>query len=251
MSQYHQEQSYGQPALDPYQQPAKTSALAITSLVCSLICCLPITTVLGVILGLFALMSIGSNPMKKGKGIAIAGIILGIVFTAGQAYFVFTLYTGFAVFKDAPYHAISPGFQGDYAGMRANFGAAGRTATDEQAQAFIEELRSRYGELNGATIDFSQYSNMQQPAPGTTAMTLPWILNFDNGPMDAELTFSGDDQVPGSNSIIFRDITILDASDGDITFPPPTTPAAGVGETLEDVGEAIQDAAESASDGSD
>ena len=67
-------------------QDRKTSGIAIASLVCSLICCIPVTTILGILLGVGAMVSIGSNPEKKGKGLAITGIILGAVFTALQAW---------------------------------------------------------------------------------------------------------------------------------------------------------------------
>ena len=71
---------------DPYAEPPKTSAMAVWSLVCSLIFCCPVTTVLGVLLGVGAVATIGSNPNKKGKGMAFTGILLGLVFSAVQVW---------------------------------------------------------------------------------------------------------------------------------------------------------------------
>ena len=61
---------------DPGEQ--KISGLAIGSLVCSLICCVPVTTIPGILLGIWAMVSIGNNPARKGKGLAVAGIMLGV-----------------------------------------------------------------------------------------------------------------------------------------------------------------------------
>ena len=232
MSQYNQGQGqyYGQPGVDPYQQAApKTSAMAVASLVCSLICCIPVLPAIGALLGLFALVSIGSNPMKRGKGLAVAGLLLGILFTAGQIYFGYTAYRTVMIFKDGPYEALQPGFQGDYATMRANFGAAGQAATDEEARAFIEGLRAAYGELQGSEIDLSQYQGMQQPGPGQTTVTMPWVLVFDSGRVDAELSFTESDQAGQDDKIIFSSITILDSTLEYATFPPPEDEAADGG----------------------
>lgn len=74
-------QPYGQPYPGysnlPSRQP--TSGLAVGSLVCSLIvCCIPVTSVVGVILGFCALPGINSGK-AKGKGVAYAGIVIGLL----------------------------------------------------------------------------------------------------------------------------------------------------------------------------
>jgi len=82
---------FGQPPqqaqpYQPMQQPGgeppakgKLSGLAIASLVLSLIMCVPICPFIGAILGIVAVLKIGKNPSLRGKGMAIAGIVLGIV----------------------------------------------------------------------------------------------------------------------------------------------------------------------------
>ncbi|MBI3185189.1 MAG: DUF4190 domain-containing protein [Myxococcales bacterium] len=64
----------------PYAQAApaaaggqKTNVLAIISLVSSVICCAPA----GIICGIIALNQIKANPNESGKGLAMAGIIVG------------------------------------------------------------------------------------------------------------------------------------------------------------------------------
>lgn len=65
-------------------RPARTSVMAVLSLLCSIpFCCVPLTGVLGVILGAMSLAFIGkSHGRLTGKPAAIAGIILGIATTA-------------------------------------------------------------------------------------------------------------------------------------------------------------------------
>lgn len=75
-------QQYGQPQPMGYGTgvPARTSAMAVLSLVCSLVCCIPGLSVLGVLFGGLALLAIAmSGGRVKGVGLAIAGLIVGIV----------------------------------------------------------------------------------------------------------------------------------------------------------------------------
>ena len=57
------------------------STLATAALVSSLIVCCPITTILGPILGVLALIRLPSRPHLKGKGFAWSSIIVGIIAT--------------------------------------------------------------------------------------------------------------------------------------------------------------------------
>ena len=66
----------------PTSQPAGTNKLAIMSLVMSLagFVCLPMLGgIIGAVLGIMAMASISSRPQQAGRGLAIAGIVLGAV----------------------------------------------------------------------------------------------------------------------------------------------------------------------------
>jgi hypothetical protein len=58
------------------QVPQKTNGLAIAGFVTSLACCSPV----GIILSAIGLNQISKDPNQKGKGLATAGLIIGIVF---------------------------------------------------------------------------------------------------------------------------------------------------------------------------
>ena len=68
------------------QVPQKTNGLAIAGFVTSIACCSPV----GIILSAIGLNQISKDPNQKGKGLATAGLIIGI------AFFVLTIiYYGF------------------------------------------------------------------------------------------------------------------------------------------------------------
>jgi hypothetical protein len=57
----------------------KTNVLAIVSLVSGIVCCIPVVSpAVAIITGVMAIKQIDANPAgEKGKGLAIAGLILG------------------------------------------------------------------------------------------------------------------------------------------------------------------------------
>lgn len=73
--------SYTNPTSTQYMppQPPKTSGAAITSLVCGLLLCIPvIPQLIAIITGFIGLKSAG-KPGMSGRGLAIAGLVLGFI----------------------------------------------------------------------------------------------------------------------------------------------------------------------------
>ena len=63
----------------PYPQAPRTSGAAVVSLVCGIVCCIPfVTSVIAIITGIVGIRST-SNPFVRGRGMALAGLILGIL----------------------------------------------------------------------------------------------------------------------------------------------------------------------------
>jgi hypothetical protein len=77
----------GAPAGYSLPPSGKTSGAAITSLVCGLIMCVPFVTGLVAIITGFVGVSATKNPGVRGRGLAIAGIILGFISIVGWGLF--------------------------------------------------------------------------------------------------------------------------------------------------------------------
>jgi hypothetical protein len=70
----------------PTPQPSRTNGMSIASLVLGLVgiplCFLFIPSVLAIAFGFVGLSQIKNDPTQKGRGLAIAGVILGAVMLA-------------------------------------------------------------------------------------------------------------------------------------------------------------------------
>lgn len=214
------EPHFGQPDQpnQMYQEP-RTSILAIASLVCSLVCCVPGLPALGALLGLGGLLAVSRNPMLRGTGLAIAGIVLGVLFTLGQGLIVMGGVRGYTELRDAPVRMLEIGFAGNYSDFRDRVAGAG---TDEQAEQFFNELRDRHGEVRSAEIDFDGFMRQFQQAGGTVddEVTFVWRIEFERATVELEAVMREEDQVPGAEYIIFHSLTVRDDERGDLRFPP-------------------------------
>ena len=64
----------------------KTNGLAIAGFVTALACCSPV----GIILSAIGLSQINKDPNQKGKGLATAGLIIGVISLVGTVlYYLF------------------------------------------------------------------------------------------------------------------------------------------------------------------
>lgn len=231
MSQYPG--NVNQPYTEAYAESPKTSGLAITALVCSLIFCCPLTTILGIILGAIAMVTIGSAPGRKGRGLAITAVLLGVIFTIGQAYFSYKLYDKYArIVTEGPREALELGYAGNIAGFKSQFYGRGATASDAEAQQFINDLRTRYGNFVSSKLDHQ--AQPAQPKPGQPEIPFPYVLTFQNKPdVNATVIIIMSDQ----KNILFdpklMSITVHDSSLGDLEYPPGTgtTGTAGTSAT--------------------
>jgi len=237
MSQYYQEQYYGQPAMDPTQVPPKTSGMAITSLVLSLIGIIPIcgilTAPIGVLLGLIAFVLISTNKSLKGRGLAIAAILLGVIFTvaqiAGGVYFYNTFLRDI---MEGPHRPLTAASSGDIAGFKSHFVGDGATASDADAQAFITELEARYGKFLTTSLD--QASPPPQAQTGQPRFVTPYLFLFENKSRTGSATYEMVDQMTGAFIQKWSSITVHDPDLGDLTYPPMQDGTHEIMESTED-----------------
>lgn len=173
-------------------EPERTSILAVLSLICSLLCCIPGFGLLGSLMGVGALVSIGgSNGRVGGKGLAWAGVILGLLATllwggvaigGGQAYRA--MQTEFAK-VDVPLRALD---QGDFATARTLLTPAAQAqATDEVMATFRDAYRDQLGALGNQPTTLRGWwagwvDNSQAMQNFSGQQVIPLVYSFDQSP---------------------------------------------------------------------
>ncbi len=201
---------------DQSAMATKTSGLAVTSLIFSLILCCPLTTILGPLLGLGAIVRIGRNPALKGRGLAVAAIILGIGFTVFQGFCArFAWEHFYRVMFTGPGTALVAGFAGDANGFRADFTGAAANATDEEVAAFVDELQDRYGAFQKSWIS----QDTAFPTVGATETTMTYVLTFANSTVDCEAVVVLQERAGGPPDFLLGSLMVLDSDLGDLPFP--------------------------------
>jgi hypothetical protein len=141
----------------------------VVSLVSGLVFCIPgVTGLIAVITGIVGIATTG-NPAVKGRGMAIAGLILGILSLAGWgAIFI----AGVSVFQKAgPQRIFAQQYVADLVGGKADQCVQNSTGNivPEQLQAYAKQSQA-WGAL-------------------TTNVAIPQNFNFDNG--KTTVTFQG------------------------------------------------------------
>lgn len=201
-----------------YTEPERTSIAAIFSLICSLICCLPGLPLLGVVLGALAMIGIGrSQGRVGGRGLAVAGIVLGLLFTVAQIGIV--IGGKFAADEWARGNAaMGPVFAdleaGQYDAVRAALGGQAALATDEELAAFRDAYQAELGSYVSAPQTTGELFGLYgQTAQSFQAIQgrgnfVPLFFTFDQGPALAAATFDPAGQATGQGP--FGGMVIVD-----------------------------------------
>jgi|GEM_PF-828108 len=174
------QQPYGQPG-PGYQMPGamqtrKTSGAAITSLVCGLLFCIPgLTGIIAVITGLIG-MSSTSKPNVGGRGMAITGLILGLLSIGGWSFAGYKLYgvaqEGMAIADDGKAFA-NDVIAGNYTSARQYTTS---TITDERLKELQTQL-SAWGTLSNVQVT----SANQSTTPGGNSFVVNGTATFTQG----------------------------------------------------------------------
>lgn len=137
----------------------RLSLLALFSLIFSLICLLPGLGVLGVIFGASALILIGkSRGRLSGKGLAITGVVLGLIVSVIWGSMVVGFGQAFRFYRDRiipPVAILMEHAGSDAAQARASLtpGAA-KSVTDEDLAQFAAGAEAHYGAFRHAPTGF-------------------------------------------------------------------------------------------------
>ena len=150
------QQGYQQPPGYGMQAPPRTSALAILSLVCSLLCC---TAPLGVVFGGLAMIGIGmSGGRVKGVGLALAGLVIGIIATVVLYGGMFVAVMGLNVFAQPVGSTLAAIEQRDADTVKSAFAQSVAGAIDrDRVNDFARAMESDLGPFDAAPDGFGDW----------------------------------------------------------------------------------------------
>ncbi len=183
---------FGSPTSAP-GEPERTSILALLSMISSIICCIPGLSILGTLMGIGALVTIGgSNGRVGGRGMAWTGVIVGVLVTMLWGGLLIGGASGARAFMGWT-NAIDPNIQAidssDYATARELLSPSAQTAaTDEAFETFRAAIAASVGGFDSQPTSFGGWFtvfgalgeniNSHQSA---SLSPLPVIYTFENG----------------------------------------------------------------------
>ena len=237
---------YAHPIDEPEEQlveaAPRVSIMALLSIVLSAICCIPGLGLLGSIFGGASLVAIRrSGGRLKGRGMAITGLVLGLVITIVWlgGWVVFSRSVGFAL--NSASTTMSAIEAGDWNTARAHIALAdGSSVTDEQLASFRTRYQAAAGSFTSmptGMIEFmksfgalgssaQQYQGPGGPLSGRNNV-IPIVATFDKGQfiIAAEIN-----PTASQGGVRFQDLVVSLPDGTEIRLflppPPPAPPAA-------------------------
>lgn len=183
--------------MDEFETPRPMSAAAVTSLVFGLLLCIPGAGLFGAVFGAVGLMSTGGETGRRGRGVAVSGLIfslVGIVGWGAAAYAVkqvwdTTVAPTMKVVFSGPDQVLTAAFAGDQTAFEADWMPG--TAPDEATrQAFVDGVTATLGAFQSAEIvDDGQGPPPEAMGPGGDAFDLPFTVVFAEGTVEAAVSF--------------------------------------------------------------
>lgn len=242
---------------NPYAQQAgfetpmpvapRTSVAAILALVCSLVCFIPGLSVLAIILGIAALVMISSSEGRVGgKGLAISGILIGLLVSVVWIGGLLLFRGAMGAFNTHLITPVSNVFQAiekkDYSTARTlmNTPSGMPGPTDAEFDAFITAYHAEVGtfqNMPGGMFDyFRSFQRVQgffQPTPGAPEMPIP--TEFSQGTAVVLVEFpqgTNPGSSPNPSGLPIVNLGILSSSGNKIWLIPkgtttPSTPSGG------------------------
>lgn len=203
--------------MDPAPSPPpRMSVCAVASLVLGLVLCCPLTSLAAIVLGAVGLNATKAR-MASGRGLAIAGLALGLVGTALQVAFGAWSYTTiYAPLMQGPAPALRAGLDRGAAAMMEQFVAPDDSSLEAEATAFLDTVKGRYGSLVACELDRST----QAPTPDSKRpeFEADFEIRFERATIKARsctLITTPD----GRLSMKLRWIELIDPALGDLRFP--------------------------------
>jgi hypothetical protein len=166
---------------------SRTSAAAVTSLICGLLGCVPgVTGLIAVITGIIGISRTG-NPAIKGRGMAIAGLILGLISLAGWGTFALG---GYGLYRaGAPARAFAKQYITDLSAGNEDKCLQDSTAnlSKDRLDSLAQAMKP-WGTLNDVKVfGFSVNNNN-----GVYAGVVSGVCTFSGGTHTFQMTLSKD-----------------------------------------------------------
>lgn len=222
------------------------SGMAVTGFVMALLFCIPVLPLIGLLLGLAALGRTSTDGPVRGRPLAITAIILGLIFTAGQAYTTVKIIEvgqmvadSFMVVLTGPDDAMEGAFKGDSAQSK-DWWSAGQEPSEAQTTAFVTEATSRFGEFESAMpVDGDD------PPFGQASFSIPFKFTFSKGEYDGNVSFqafTGDGGLPEDGRLLgIVKVTVVDTDGTEVVWEAAkadaSEPAGSSGEGSDDTAE--------------
>lgn len=239
----HAQTPYQPSDVNMYQEPERTSVMAILSLVLGILgCCTGVTSLLAIPLGVFALIGISrSNGRVGGTGLGIAGIIVGLLTLALWIGLIFgiggAMKTSMGSFT-ATVEGVLSDIQADrFDEARADLASPAADVPDELMIEFRDAYQASLGDYVSQPTTMGEWwsgymavgQQIQQNQGQQGVVPLP--LRFDNGwaLVIYEMDMSGG---PNNAAGIPRatELIIVDSQGNEFRLPPegsvPPAPGA-------------------------
>lgn len=179
----------------PEERPV--SATAVASLVFGLLLCIPGAGIPGAALGAIGFATTGSTGTRRGRGLAVAGLVLSVVAIAGWAIaavsakqlYDTTIAPTMEVVFTGPDRTLTAAFNDDQTAFEADW-MPGTAPADAERKAFVAGVTLALGAFQSAKLD----ENGGPPptdsmGPGGDAFEIPYTLQFANGSVSTLVRF--------------------------------------------------------------
>lgn len=124
---------------------------------------LPIGSILAPLLGIVALFRFRGRPDLLGRGLAWAGIVLGVIASSIMVASAYGIYRSFIDMAARPSTGLRAAWTGDAEQFRLQMVGPGKDATAATINEWIAPLRERFG-----TLDAVELAPSAPPVTGTT-----------------------------------------------------------------------------------
>jgi hypothetical protein len=198
--------------------PKPVTPWAFASVLCSLAVFCPVLTLVGPVLGIKALAEIRLQPGLGGRGLATAGIVIGLAVTlTWGAIALWWQVTVRTPLIDGPIAEIQALQRGEIDRFRNGFVGEAAMAGEDEILAFAGQMAQRYGLL--LRIEQDPLSDIDPVGEHRFEARVPYVFHFETGTVRSVARF----EVRRLRSLRlgagWRSMTLFDEQRGDITFP--------------------------------